>query len=93
MEKPIAKKSPRELINHGEIRVDNYYWLNERENPEVIEYLEKENLYQETMMKDTEELQNKIYDEIVGRIKQDDVSYPVKRNGYYYYSRYEEGQE
>ena len=44
-------------------------------------------------MKDTEELQNKIYDEIVGRIKQDDVSYPVKRNGYYYYSRYEEGKE
>ena len=45
MEKPIAKKSPRELVNHGEIRVDNYYWLNERENPEVIEYLEQENLY------------------------------------------------
>ena len=93
MEKPIAKKSPRELITHGEIRVDNYYWLNERENPEVIDYLEQENRYQETMMKDTEELQNKIYDEIVGRIKQDDVSYPIKRNGYYYYSRYEEGQE
>ena len=64
MEKPIAKKSPRELVTHGEIRVDDYYWLNERENPEVIEYLEQENLYQETMMKDTEELQNKIYDEI-----------------------------
>ena len=93
MDKPIAKKSPRELHAHGEIRVDNYYWLNERENPEVIEYLQQENLYQETMMKDTEELQKQIYDEIVGRIKQDDVSYPIKRNGYYYYSRYEEGQE
>ncbi len=93
MEKPIAKKYPRELIAHGDVRLDNYYWLNERENPEVISYLEDENRYQEEMMKDTEPLQNKLYDEIVGRIKQDDVSYPVKRNGYYYYSRYEEGKE
>ena len=93
MEKPVAKKYPRELNAHGEIRIDNYYWLNERENPEVIDYLEQENRYQEVMMKDTEELQNRIYEEIVGRIKQDDVSYPIKRNGYYYYSRYEKGQE
>ena len=93
MNQPVAKKICRELVIHGDIRVDDYYWLNERENPDVIAYLEQENLYQETMMKDTEELQQKIYDEIVGRIKQDDVSYPVKRNGYYYYSRYEEGKE
>ena len=93
MKKPYAKKHPRELIAHGDIRLDNYYWLNERENPEVIAYLEEENNYQESMMKDTEHLQHQLYDEIVGRIKQDDVSYPVKRNGYYYYSRYEEGKE
>ena len=93
MNKPIAKKCPHELITHGDIRIDDYYWLNERDNPEVIAYLEEENRYQEVMMKDTEPLQQKIYDEIVGRIKQDDVSYPVKRNGYYYYSRYEEGKE
>ncbi len=93
MKKPFAKKCPRELIAHGDLRIDNYYWLNERENPEVIAYLEEENRYQEEMMKDTEPLQQQIYDEIVGRIKQDDVSYPVKRNGYYYYSRYEEGKE
>ena len=93
MRKPVAKRCPRELITHGDIRLDNYYWLNERENPEVIAYLEEENRYQEEMMKDTEALQKKLYDEIVGRIKQDDVSYPVKRNGYYYYSRYEEGKE
>ncbi len=93
MEKPIAKKCPRELSAHGDVRIDNYYWLNERENPEVIEYLQQENVYQETMMKDTEELQSHLYEEILGRIKQDDVSYPVKRNGYYYYSRYEEGKE
>lgn len=93
MKKPLARKYPRELIAHGDVRIDNYYWLNERENPEVIAYLEEENRYQEEMMKDTEPLQRQIYDEIVGRIKQDDVSYPVKRNGYYYYSRYEEGKE
>ena len=93
MKRPVAKKYPRELIAHGDVRLDNYYWLNERENPEVISYLEEENHYQEEMMKDTENLQNKLYDEIVDRIKQDDVSYPVKRNGYYYYSRYEEGKE
>ncbi len=93
MKKPSAKICPRELNAHGDIRIDNYYWLNERENPEVIAYLEEENLYQETMMRDTEPLQQQLYDEIVGRIKQDDVSYPTKRNGYYYYSRYEEGKE
>ena len=93
MKKPSAKICPRELNAHGDIRIDNYYWLNERENPEVIAYLEEENLYQEAMMKDTEPLQQQLYDEIVGRIKQDDVSYPTKRNGYYYYSRYEEGKE
>ena len=93
MKKPSAKICPRELSAHGDIRIDNYYWLNERENPEVIAYLEEENLYQETMMKDTEPLQQQLYDEIIGRIKQDDVSYPVKRNGYYYYTRYEECKE
>ena len=93
MKKPIAKKCPRELIAHGDIRIDNYYWLNERDNQDVIDYLEEENRYQEEMMKDTEPLQQQIYNEIVGRIKQDDVSYPLKKNGYYYYSRYEEGKE
>ena len=93
MKKPDAKICPRELVAHGDVRIDNYYWLNERENPEVIAYLEQENLYQETMMKDTEPLQNELYEEILGRIKQDDVSYPMKRNGYYYYTRYEEGKE
>lgn len=93
MKKPIAKKCPHELNVHGDIRIDDYYWLNERENLEVTDYLQQENFYQETMMKDTEELQQQLYDEILSRIKQDDVSYPIKRNGYYYYSRYEEGKE
>ncbi len=93
MKPPIAKKIPKELINHGHKRIDNYYWLNERENPEVIAYLEAENSYTQEVMKSTEELQNKIYDEIVGRIKQNDVSVPYFYNGYSYYTKYDEGKE
>ena len=78
---------------HGHTRVDNYYWLKERENPEVIEYLKAENAYEEAMMKHTEPLQNQLFDEIVSRIKQDDMSVPVKHKGYWYYTRYEEGME
>ncbi|MFW6226536.1 MAG: oligopeptidase B, partial [Bacteroidota bacterium] len=90
---PIAKKVNKELSIHNHTRIDPYYWLNERENPEVIEYLEAENKYTEMVMKDTEQLQEKLYDEIVGRIKQDDSSVPYKDNGYYYYTRYETGKE
>lgn len=78
---------------HGHTRVDNYYWLKERENPDVIEYLKAENAYEEAMMKHTEPLQNQLFNEIVGRIKQDDMSVPVKHKGYWYYTRYEEGME
>ena len=78
---------------HGHTRVDNYYWLNQRENPEVLDYLKAENAYQEAMMKHTEPLQEQLFKEITGRIKQDDMSVPVKHKGYWYYSRYEEGME
>jgi len=90
---PIAQKKPHELSNHGITRIDYYYWLNDRENPEVIKYLEAENDYTSAMMKDTEKLQEKLYSEIVGRIKQTDESVPYFLNGYYYYTRYEEGKE
>ncbi|WP_370687416.1 S9 family peptidase [Fulvivirga maritima] len=90
---PKAEKIRKELEAHGEIRVDDYYWLNERENQKVIDYLEAENAYTDTIMKHTEPLQEKLYDEIVGRIKQTDESVPYKSNGYWYYTRYEEGQE
>lgn len=93
MKAPIAKKIAHELSIHGDVRIDNYYWLNERKNPEVIDYLKAENKYQEEMMKHTEKLQNELFEEIVGRIKQDDISVPVKKNGYYYYTRFEEGKE
>ena len=93
MDKPSLKKIPHEMTIHGHTRVDNYYWLNQRENPEVLEYLKAENAYQEAMMKHTEPLQNQLFKEITGRIKQDDMSVPVKHKGYWYYSRYEEGME
>lgn len=78
---------------HGHTRVDNYYWLNERENPEVIDYLNAENAYEKEMMKHTEPLQDQLFKEIVGRIKQEDISVPLRHKGYVYYTRYEEGME
>ncbi len=92
-EPPVAEKIPKELTIHGDIRVDNYYWLNERDNPKVIAYLTAENAYKDAVMKHTESFQEKLYDEIVGRIKKTDMSVPSKESGYYYYSRYEEGGE
>ncbi len=93
MKPPVAKKINKELTAHDHTRIDPYYWLNERENQEVISYLEAENAYTSAMLKHTAEFQTELYDEIVGRIKQTDMSVPYKRNGYYYYSRYEEGKE
>jgi oligopeptidase B len=92
-EPPVAEIIPKELTIHGDTRVDNYYWLNQRENPKVIEYLEAENAYKDAVMKHTEPLQEKLFNEIIGRIKKTDISVPYKDNGYYYYSRYEEGGE
>jgi oligopeptidase B len=93
MTPPVAEKKPTELNIHDDTRIDNYYWLRERENPEVIAYLNEENAYREAVMKETEALQENLYEEIVGRIKQDDQSVPYLKNGYYYYTRYEEGKE
>lgn len=93
IEAPKAKKINKEMTIHGDTRVDPYYWLKERENPEVISYLEAENDYADAKMKDTEKLQKKLYKEMVARIKQDDASVPYWMNGYLYYSRYEKGKE
>ncbi|MEL6866462.1 MAG: S9 family peptidase [Bacteroidota bacterium] len=90
---PKAKKLPKTLSIHGDDRVDNYYWLNDREDQEVIDYLTAENTYTTSMMAHTEQLQEELYDEIVSRIKQDDTSVPYRRRGYYYITRYEEGKE
>ena len=90
---PKAEKIKKELTIHGDTRIDNYYWLNKRENPKVIEYLIAENKYTEACLKDFNPLQEKLFKEITGRIKQDDQSVPYKDNGYFYYTRYEEGKE
>jgi len=90
---PVAKVEPKELEIHGDVRVDNYFWLRERENPEVIAYLTAENEYTTAVMSKTEALQEKLFQEIKGRIKEDDSSVPYKLGDYFYYSRYEEGSE
>ena len=90
---PKAAIRPHEMTVHGHTRVDNYYWINERENPEVIAYLEAENQYADACLKHTEPLQEQLFKEITGRIKQDDNSVPVKIRDYYHYTRFEEGKE
>ncbi|MFT7478328.1 MAG: oligopeptidase B [Gammaproteobacteria bacterium] len=90
---PRARIAPHELEIHGDVRVDNYFWMNQRESPEVIAHLEAENAYMRSMMAQTETLQDELFHEIKGRIKQDDESVPYSYDGYYYYTRYEVGQE
>ncbi len=90
---PIAKIIPHELEKHGHIRVDNYYWLNERENPEVIDYLNKENDFYQKMTEHTKVFQKELFDEMKARIKEDDESVPYLYNGYYYITRFEKGKD
>lgn len=93
MQAPKAKKIEKILEIHGDKRVDNYFWLNERENPEVIKYLEEENAYADFVMKDTEEFQNELFEEMKARYKKDDESLPYFFNKYWYIVRYENGKE
>jgi oligopeptidase B len=90
---PIAKKVPRTTTLHGETLVDNYYWLREKTNKEVIDYLEAENAYTNAVLKPTTAFQEKLYQEMLGRIKQTDLDVPYKLGGYYYYTRTEEGKQ
>jgi len=93
LQPPLAEKIRKELTIHGQTRVDDYYWLNERSNPKVIDYLKAENGYADALMKPAEPLQGKLYDEMVGRIKQTDMSVPYFDNGYWYYTRFEAGKD
>ncbi len=92
-EPPAVEKKPVELDIHGDVRIDNYFWLNERENPAVIDYLEAENAYTESVLTEASGLQTRLVEEMKSRIKQDDVSAPYKHGEYYYYYRLGEGQE
>lgn len=90
---PVASVNTKTFEEHGTQRTDDYYWLRERENQEVIDYLESENAYTDQMMEHTKALQDELFQEMKGRIKETDESVPYKVNGYYYITRYEEGQE
>ena len=90
---PVAKIVPVSTTLFGDTRTDPYAWLRDRNDPDTIKYLEAENAYTQAMMKSTEELQAKLYAEMLGRIKQTDLSVPVKRDEYFYYTRTEEGKQ
>ena len=90
---PIAKKTPKAFTIHNDTRSDNYYWLNDKENPEVINYLNAENAYTKQAMQHTEDFQKDLYEEMKGRIKEDDTSVPYKLNGYWYIIRFEKGND
>ncbi|MFV0175710.1 S9 family peptidase [Empedobacter falsenii] len=93
MQAPIAKKIEQKLEKHGDIRIDNYYWLNDRENQEVIDYLNQENEYTKAVLAPTEELQTNLFEEMKARIKEDDSSVPYKLNGYWYLTEFQKGKE
>jgi oligopeptidase B len=93
LEPPVARREPVEHILHGDRRVDHYGWLRHKENPEVIAYLNAENAYTDAVLKPTEPFQEKLYQEMLGRILQTDLSVPYRLRGYLYYTRTEEGKQ
>lgn len=93
IKEPVAKIVPEILEKHGDVRIDNYYWLNERENKEVIDYLEQENNYYKTLTSHTEDFQKELFQEMKARIKEDDASVPYFNNGYWYLTRFETGKD
>jgi len=101
---PDATKKPHKITVHGDTRVDSYYWMRltdkqksakkfDSQTSEVVDYITTENEYTQSSLNHTKKFQNKLFEEIVGRIKKDDVSVPYLDNGYYYYTRYEKGRE
>lgn len=90
---PLAARKPKELTIHGHTRVDDYFWLNQREDPEVLAYLEAENAYTKECLAPLASFEEALFAEIKGRIKEDDSSVPVRLRGDWYYTRYEQGHE
>jgi len=90
---PVAEKIEHVLTRHGNRIVDPYHWLrdDDRKDPKVLAYLQAENAYTDALMKPTESLQRELYDEMVGRIKETDMSVPVRKDDYFYYTRTVEG--
>lgn len=90
---PVAKIQPKVTIIHGDTLIDNYFWLRDRSNPEVIKYLEQENTYTAKMTRQNRYLQKKLYREMLRRIKETDISVPAQRDDYFYYTRTEKGKQ
>lgn len=90
---PIAPKRPKEITQHGQTRLDNYFWMRYREDAEVLKYLHAEQDYLEEIMQHTKPLQEQLFQEMKGRIKEDDSSAPEKEGEYFYYTRYEPGKQ
>ena len=90
---PVCEIIPQELSIHNHTRIDNYFWLNDRENQKTIDYLNAENQYTKDNLKNTEELQKQLFGEMKSRIKEDDQSVPYFKNGYYYQTKFTEGGE
>ncbi len=93
VEAPVAKRVEHRELRHGATVVDQYYWLRDKSNPEVIQYLEAENAYTDAMTKDLQPFADALYKEMLGRIKQTDLSVPSRRGEYFYYTRTEEGKQ
>ena len=93
LEPPVARQVPHKLVLHGDERIDEYYWLNQREDPAVTAYLEAENAHTQRRMAHADGLRHTLYEEMRGRIKENDETAPVRIDDYYYYRRYETGKE
>jgi len=93
VQNPVAEKKPVRLVKHEDVRVDNYFWLNDKDNKEVINYLKNENAYHDRMTSHTKDFQKTLFKEMKSRIKEDDTSVPYKLNGYWYITRYETGKD
>lgn len=90
---PVAMMKPDTFVEFGHQRIDPYFWMKDKKNPKVLDYIKAENAYTDKVMASTKNLQEKLYQEMIGRIKEDDESYPALDNGYYYYSRTEKGKQ
>src|SRR5271168_1241408 len=90
---PLARREPVETVVHGDRRVDHYAWLRQKDNPEVVAYLEAENAYTESVLRPTESFQEALYQEMLGRILQTDLSVPYRLRGYEYFTKTEEGKQ
>lgn len=90
---PVAKRVPKRLVKHGDVRVDDYYWMRDRSDPDVMKHIEAENRYTERMMRHTLPLQNKLIKEMLSRTKEDDISVPEQVDDFFYYVRTVKGKQ